>query len=116
MQHAFSSHEIDDWLLSLPEREQHESARDNASTDADLGRATPGGAVVMDHMLRNGMWAPVETRIFHRIILVSAVVFVLERFCSAFVCIYDTYHDQFVFLSNFFFAEDDRVSNRASRR
>ena len=25
----------------------------------------------MDHILRHGMWAPVETRIFHHIILVS---------------------------------------------
>ena len=26
----------------------------------------------MDHMLRHGMWAPVETRLFHHIILVCA--------------------------------------------
>ena len=75
VQHAFPSHEIDEWRLSLSEREQHESARDGPSTDANFGRAAPGGSVVMDHMLRNGMWAPVETRIFHHIILVSSVVF-----------------------------------------
>lgn len=67
----------------------------------------------MDHMLRNGMWAPVETRIFHHIILVSPVVFVLER-----VVCFHTIHVVIMscFNLNFdFFAENDRISNRASR-
>ena len=72
MQDTVPNHEIEDWLQSLRDFDPGENAAvNNSSNYASRIGATPGGTIVMDHMLRHGMWAPVETRIFHHIILVS---------------------------------------------
>ena len=84
LQHAYPINEVNEWLQSLSAHDQH-SSRSNSFTNVSSiyvtrNGTTPGGAIVMDHMLRHGMWAPVETRIFHHIILVSDICLIFQCF------------------------------------
>lgn len=58
-------------MQSLHDYDPGESAAIDSSNYVSRIGGAPGGTIVMDHMLRHGMWAPVETRIFHHIILVG---------------------------------------------
>jgi hypothetical protein len=91
-QYTILSHEIHEWLQELPdpERNHHNNhGQITSKRDNDVSRnyvtrngTIPGGAIVMDHMLRHGMWAPIETRIFHHVILVR--VYTLAHFIPHF--------------------------------
>ncbi len=87
-QHTVSGHEVEEWQQNLLEREY--TGRQGAPSQVsskyiNVNGTTPGGAIVMDHMLRHGMYAPVETRLFHHIILVCARILVF--FCTSCLCL-----------------------------
>jgi hypothetical protein len=75
------SKRVDEWFQSLAADEQDALRASTHSADSPFyfnrNGTTPGGAIVMDHVIRHGMWAPVETRLFHHIISVRRV---LNRF------------------------------------
>ncbi len=68
------SKRVDEWFQSLAADEQDALRASTHSADSPFyfnrNGTTPGGAIVMDHVIRHGMWAPVETRLFHHIISV----------------------------------------------
>jgi hypothetical protein len=68
------SKRVDEWFQSLAVDEQDALRASTHSADSPFyfnrNGTTPGGAIVMDHVIRHGMWAPVETRLFHHIISV----------------------------------------------
>ena len=83
-QHTVPGHEVEEWQQNLSEREYtgRQAAPSQVSSKyINVNGTTPGGAIVMDHMLRHGMWAPVETRLFHHIILVCARFLVFSSNC-----------------------------------
>jgi hypothetical protein len=71
---------VNDWLLSVQALPDSHSFRDECGLDVQEQQArgpasaasydAPGGAWVMELMLRSGMYAPMETRLFHHIISV----------------------------------------------
>lgn len=69
---------IDDWMRSLPEHESGASTNVSSSFYYSRSDGEAGGAIVMDHMLSSGMWAPVESRLFHHIIQVRVDVQALQ--------------------------------------
>jgi hypothetical protein len=79
--HYSADHEaVNAWLLSLQTLPDFDSFRHNCGLGVELQHAqspksgtsydAPGGAWVMELMLRSGMYAPMETRLFHHIISV----------------------------------------------
>jgi hypothetical protein len=68
------SNRVEEWFQSLAADEQDALRASTHSADSQFyfnrNGTTPGGAIVMDHVIRHGMWAPVETRLFHHIISV----------------------------------------------
>jgi hypothetical protein len=76
---------VDAWLQSLAEQPDsvsfHSKCGPSARTQGQTSAASyeaPGGAWIMELMLRAGMYAPMETRLFHHIISV--------RFLSVLLC------------------------------
>jgi hypothetical protein len=78
-----SNHDVvDKWLQSLPDLPNSDPIDDkyaNANSDnlspqhSNINYDAPGGAFVMDTLLQTGMYAPMETLLFHHIILVGVL-------------------------------------------